>query len=168
MEIRLDHCVIHVSERSRSNSFYRDVLGAELVGDPDGVAMYSFANISSTCMGPALDQTRLRGFRCSRAEAICASSGLDQSRARSTTCAPIAWRSSLARCGAAVRAARERACTSATPTAACSNSSRTPEAGSPSTSGLVSGACRCRFRVISIARRSLRDSRPERRGAAWR
>lgn len=28
---RLDHCVIHVSDWTRSNAFYRDVLGAELV-----------------------------------------------------------------------------------------------------------------------------------------
>lgn len=28
---RLDHCVIHVSDWSRSNAFYRDVLGADLV-----------------------------------------------------------------------------------------------------------------------------------------
>jgi hypothetical protein len=93
------------------------------------------ANSSSTSMDPALNRTRLRGFRYSRAEVISASSGLDQSRARSITCGPTAWRSSSGRCAARVRAARERACTSATPTAACSNSSRTPEAGSPSTSG---------------------------------
>jgi catechol 2,3-dioxygenase-like lactoylglutathione lyase family enzyme len=42
MEIRLDHCVIHVSKRQLSNRFYSEVLGAELVGDPDGVAMYRF------------------------------------------------------------------------------------------------------------------------------
>lgn len=36
-------------------------------------------------MDPALNRTRLRGFRYSRAEAISASSGLDQSRARSIT-----------------------------------------------------------------------------------
>jgi catechol 2,3-dioxygenase-like lactoylglutathione lyase family enzyme len=42
MEIRIDHCVIHVCERRRSNTFYREVLGAELVGEPDGVAMYRF------------------------------------------------------------------------------------------------------------------------------
>ena len=29
MEIRLDHCVMHVSDRRRSNTFYREVLGAE-------------------------------------------------------------------------------------------------------------------------------------------
>ena len=30
--IALDHCVIHVGEWERSNAFYRDVLGAEVVG----------------------------------------------------------------------------------------------------------------------------------------
>jgi catechol 2,3-dioxygenase-like lactoylglutathione lyase family enzyme len=29
--VRLDHCVVHVSDWERSNAFYRDVLGAELV-----------------------------------------------------------------------------------------------------------------------------------------
>jgi catechol 2,3-dioxygenase-like lactoylglutathione lyase family enzyme len=42
MEIHLDHCVIHVSDRVRSNAFYRDVVGAELVGEADGVARYRF------------------------------------------------------------------------------------------------------------------------------
>jgi catechol 2,3-dioxygenase-like lactoylglutathione lyase family enzyme len=30
-ELRLDHCVIHVSDWERSNAFYTEVLGAELV-----------------------------------------------------------------------------------------------------------------------------------------
>jgi catechol 2,3-dioxygenase-like lactoylglutathione lyase family enzyme len=30
-EVRLDHCVIHVSDWERSNAFYTNVLGAELV-----------------------------------------------------------------------------------------------------------------------------------------
>ena len=29
--IHLDHCVIHVSDWERSNAFYRDVVGAEVV-----------------------------------------------------------------------------------------------------------------------------------------
>ncbi len=29
--MKLDHCVIHVSEWERSNAFYRDVVGAEVV-----------------------------------------------------------------------------------------------------------------------------------------
>jgi catechol 2,3-dioxygenase-like lactoylglutathione lyase family enzyme len=51
----LDHCVIHVSERARSNAFYRDVLGAELIGDPDGVAMYRFGANQLNVHGPGLD-----------------------------------------------------------------------------------------------------------------
>ena len=55
MEIGFDHCVIHVSDRARSNAFYRDVLGAELVGDPDGVAMYRFGANQLNVHGPGLD-----------------------------------------------------------------------------------------------------------------
>ena len=29
--VRLDHCVVHASDWERSNAFYRDELGAELV-----------------------------------------------------------------------------------------------------------------------------------------
>jgi catechol 2,3-dioxygenase-like lactoylglutathione lyase family enzyme len=54
MDVRLDHCVIHVSDRTRSNAFYRDVLGAELVGDPDGVAMYRFGTQQLNVHGPGL------------------------------------------------------------------------------------------------------------------
>jgi catechol 2,3-dioxygenase-like lactoylglutathione lyase family enzyme len=54
MEIRLDHSVIHVSERRRSNTFYRDVLGAELIGDSDGVAMYRFGEQQLNVHGPGL------------------------------------------------------------------------------------------------------------------
>ena len=55
MEIRLDHCVIHVSDRRRSNTFYRDVLGAELVGDPEGVAMYRLGEQQLNVHGPGLE-----------------------------------------------------------------------------------------------------------------
>jgi catechol 2,3-dioxygenase-like lactoylglutathione lyase family enzyme len=55
MEIRFDHCVIHVSDRSRSNAFYRSVLGAELVGDADGVAMYRLGNQQLNVHGPGLE-----------------------------------------------------------------------------------------------------------------
>jgi catechol 2,3-dioxygenase-like lactoylglutathione lyase family enzyme len=54
MEIRLDHCVIHVSDRPRSNTFYREVLGAELIGDSDGVAMYRFGAQQLNVHGPGL------------------------------------------------------------------------------------------------------------------
>src|SRR3954451_2182574 len=55
MGIRLDHCVIHVSDRARSNAFYRDVLGAELIGDEDGIAMYRFGEQQLNVHGPGLD-----------------------------------------------------------------------------------------------------------------
>ena len=53
--VRLDHCVIHVSEWGRSNRFYRDVLGAELIGDPDGVAVYRFGEQQLNVHGPGLE-----------------------------------------------------------------------------------------------------------------
>jgi len=55
MEIRLDHCVIHVSDRRRSNAFYRDVLGAELVGEADAVATYRFGEQQLNVHGPGLE-----------------------------------------------------------------------------------------------------------------
>ena len=55
MDIRLDHCVIHVSDWRRSNRFYGDVLGAELIGDPDGVAMYRFGDQQLNVHGPELE-----------------------------------------------------------------------------------------------------------------
>ena len=56
MDIRLDHAVIHVSDRQRSNNFYRDVLGASLVGEPESdVAMYRFGEQQLNVHGPGLD-----------------------------------------------------------------------------------------------------------------
>jgi catechol 2,3-dioxygenase-like lactoylglutathione lyase family enzyme len=53
---RLDHVVIHVSDWARSNSFYRDVLGAELVGDdPAGPARYRFGDHQLNTHGPGVD-----------------------------------------------------------------------------------------------------------------
>jgi catechol 2,3-dioxygenase-like lactoylglutathione lyase family enzyme len=40
---KLDHCVIHVSDWERSNAFYRDVMGADLVQRPVGWA-YRFGD----------------------------------------------------------------------------------------------------------------------------
>jgi catechol 2,3-dioxygenase-like lactoylglutathione lyase family enzyme len=39
----------------RSNSFYRAVLGAEVVGDRDGVAMYRFGEQQLNVHGPGLE-----------------------------------------------------------------------------------------------------------------
>ncbi len=52
--IGLDHCVIHVSDWARSNPFYRDVLGAELVATGRGWA-YRFGQQQLNVHGPGVD-----------------------------------------------------------------------------------------------------------------
>jgi catechol 2,3-dioxygenase-like lactoylglutathione lyase family enzyme len=51
LPIKLDHCVIHVSDWERSNAFYRDVLGAELMARPVGWA-YRFGDTQLNLHGP--------------------------------------------------------------------------------------------------------------------
>jgi catechol 2,3-dioxygenase-like lactoylglutathione lyase family enzyme len=51
LPIRLDHCVIHVSDWERSNAFYRDVLGAEVVQRPVSWA-YRFGDTQLNLHGP--------------------------------------------------------------------------------------------------------------------
>ncbi len=50
--VKLDHCVIHVSDWSVSNPFYRDVLGAELVDRADGTWAYRFGTEQLNVHGP--------------------------------------------------------------------------------------------------------------------
>ena len=51
--IRLDHCVLHVSDWERSNAFYRDVLRAELVPRGSGWA-YRFGDAQLNLHGPGV------------------------------------------------------------------------------------------------------------------
>ena len=53
MEVQLDHCVIGVSSWKRSNAFYRDVLGAELVPRGAGHA-YRFGGQQLNVHGPGV------------------------------------------------------------------------------------------------------------------
>ncbi len=53
-KLKLDHSVVHVSDRARSDAFYREVLGAELVGVGD-VRMYRFGPSQLNVHGPGLD-----------------------------------------------------------------------------------------------------------------
>lgn len=55
-QIKLDHCVIHVSDWGRSNAFYRDVLGAELVTVGSRWA-YRFGETQLNCHGPDVHAT---------------------------------------------------------------------------------------------------------------
>jgi catechol 2,3-dioxygenase-like lactoylglutathione lyase family enzyme len=50
--IHLDHCVIAVSDWERSNAFYRDVLGAELVELDRGRWAYRFGEQQLNVHGP--------------------------------------------------------------------------------------------------------------------
>jgi catechol 2,3-dioxygenase-like lactoylglutathione lyase family enzyme len=55
-DIRIDHCVIHVSDWAHSNAFYRDVLGAELVKVGNGWS-YRFGDSQLNCHGPNVHGT---------------------------------------------------------------------------------------------------------------
>lgn len=51
--VKLDHCVIHVSNWESSNTFYRDVLGAELVPRESGWS-YRFEDKQLNLHGPGV------------------------------------------------------------------------------------------------------------------
>ena len=53
--VTLDHCVIHVSDWDRSNRFYRDVLGAELIDGGQGSWAYRFGRQQLNVHGPGID-----------------------------------------------------------------------------------------------------------------
>jgi len=53
LPITFDHCVVHVSDWERSNAFYRDVLGAELIARGHGWA-YRFGTVQLNLHGPGV------------------------------------------------------------------------------------------------------------------
>ena len=53
MKVRLDHVVIAVTDWDRSNAFYRDVLGADLVRQGEGWR-YRFGDVQLNVHGPGL------------------------------------------------------------------------------------------------------------------
>jgi Glyoxalase/Bleomycin resistance protein/Dioxygenase superfamily len=54
MQPKLDHCVIHISNWERSNAFYREVLGAELVDRGSGTWAYRFGGEQLNVHGPGV------------------------------------------------------------------------------------------------------------------
>jgi catechol 2,3-dioxygenase-like lactoylglutathione lyase family enzyme len=119
--LALDHCVIAVSDWDRSNAFYCDVLGAELVELEHGRWAYRFGEQQLNVHGPgsephprAADPVRPgNSDLCFRWEG--------GSRTRPPGSQRTVSRSSSARSSGAGRADRGRASTSATPTGACSS-----------------------------------------------
>jgi catechol 2,3-dioxygenase-like lactoylglutathione lyase family enzyme len=55
-QVKLDHCVLHVSDWERSNRFYHEVLGAELVPVGAGWA-YRFGSEQLNLHGPGVQGT---------------------------------------------------------------------------------------------------------------
>jgi catechol 2,3-dioxygenase-like lactoylglutathione lyase family enzyme len=55
MHTKLDHCVIHVSDWERSNRFYRDLLGAELIDRGGGTWAYRFGTEQLNVHGPGVE-----------------------------------------------------------------------------------------------------------------
>lgn len=53
LPVKLDHCVVHVSDWERSNTFYRDVMGAELIERGKGWA-YRFGTEQLNLHGPGI------------------------------------------------------------------------------------------------------------------
>ncbi|MFZ0558541.1 MAG: VOC family virulence protein [Methylovirgula sp.] len=51
--LKIDHCVIHVSDWQRSNRFYATMLGAEVVPRQQGFA-YKFGDFLLNCHGPGV------------------------------------------------------------------------------------------------------------------
>lgn len=54
LKVKLDHCVIHVSNWERSNAFYRDVVGAEIVQSGKRIA-YRFGDTQLNLHGPGIE-----------------------------------------------------------------------------------------------------------------
>lgn len=56
--ISLDHCVIHVSDWERSNRFYAQIMGAEVIPRGKGFA-YRFGSTQLNCHGPGVEAVPL-------------------------------------------------------------------------------------------------------------
>lgn len=54
LPVKFDHCVMHVSQWDRSNAFYRDVMGCELVPRPGGGWAYRFGETQLNLHGPGV------------------------------------------------------------------------------------------------------------------
>ena len=125
MDLSLDHVVIHVSDWERSNAFYRDVLGAELVERDGGSARhYRFGQQQLNVHGPGQDPSPVAARPASPGGADLCFGGAARSRRRPAIWKTTGWRRRSARWSATAPAAGPPASTSAIPTAASSSSCR--------------------------------------------
>jgi catechol 2,3-dioxygenase-like lactoylglutathione lyase family enzyme len=84
VRFKFDHCVISVSEWARSNRFYQDVLGAELVDRGTGTWAYRFGEEQLNVHGPGVEANPVAREPCSSGNSDLCSSGRDGSTARSS------------------------------------------------------------------------------------
>ena len=93
MHPRLDHVVIHVSDWERSNAFYRDVLGAELVErDGSEARHYRFGDQQLNVHGPGQDPSPVAARPAEPGGADLCLSGTAPSTPRRDTWRSTAWR----------------------------------------------------------------------------
>lgn len=59
VKVTLDHCVVHVADWARSNAFYRDVLGADILPRPSGGYVYRFGTTQLNLHGPGVKQAEV-------------------------------------------------------------------------------------------------------------
>ena len=122
----LDHCVIAVSDWARSNAFYEQVLGAEVEQRDELSGRYRFGDWKLNVHGPAFTGLNARKpVEPGNSDLCFVWDG--RSRTRSSIYGGAESPSKQVRWSwTAAPAAPGATSTSATPTAACSSSSRTP------------------------------------------
>jgi catechol 2,3-dioxygenase-like lactoylglutathione lyase family enzyme len=94
--VKLDHCVITVSDWERSNRFYRAVLGAEVIPVSNGWA-YRFGDEQLNVHGPGQQAIRTPGsrFRLAAATFVLNFRGLSRTRLLISEAMKSKWRSVL-------------------------------------------------------------------------
>ncbi len=86
--LKLDHCVLHVSDWERSNAFYRDVLEAEIL--PGGAGwVYRFGDWQLNLHGPGLEPDPVARVPVAPGGSDLCSSGTGRLRRRSRTWKPM-------------------------------------------------------------------------------
>jgi catechol 2,3-dioxygenase-like lactoylglutathione lyase family enzyme len=128
-KLKFDHCVIHVSDWGRSNAFYRDVMGAEVVRRGQGW-VYRFGDMQLNCHGPGLDPTPVARLPVQPGNSdLCFEwpGPIVDAKAHLEAQGVTSW----VRWSAMRRAGWARASISAIPTARCWSSSRTRDSTSP-------------------------------------
>ena len=104
LRLRLDHVVIAVSDWERSNAFYRDILGAEVVERAGGYS-YRFADQQLNVHGPGGEPSIAARDPVRPGNSDLCFVWAARPTLRRSTCASTGWRWSWARSSARVHVA---------------------------------------------------------------